>query len=63
MWGHKEKANYSGFQIGEIVKYKNLLGQYQNGKIISFKNSDTAIIEAENGITIERRIDKIYKAK
>lgn len=50
------------FRVGEIVFYKTRDKMY-SAKIVSFKGSNIALIEMENGAIIERYLKDLVKAK
>ncbi|MBP5584013.1 MAG: hypothetical protein J6X43_08695 [Bacteroidales bacterium] len=50
------------FKVGETVFYK-MRDRMYSAKIISFKGSNIAVVEMENGATVERYLKDLVKAK
>ena len=59
IWGKKEKM-FREFKINDIVIWKTING-FSKGKIISFKDDTSCLIETEKGDIIEKKFSQISK--
>ncbi len=62
VWGVNGNKSFKGFNIGDFVQYKSLLGKYRKGKIESLKDDRTCLLlDIEKNKVFEISYDNISK--